>query len=201
MRGSPHIPLPDPRLCSVQVPLLQAGCSSVVARLAALSAPLWKQERLKRKLISEPSRSSRFLHSWQRVKKKEKKKRASEQRRWWCEQRWGMFSLRCVRVRPGRGLTSGCYGPWRMLGWLVKHLCLSKSLHPENSLSLCTPPGSGISPISPEKCVFFFLLFRVRAARKDESVQRRSAGKRESWAATEHTQSPAHFTAELPAAL
>lgn len=112
-----------------------------------------------------------------------------------------MFSLCCVRVRPGRGLTSGCYGPWRMLGWLVKHLCLSKSLHPENSLSLCTPPGSGISPISPEKCVFFFLLFRVRAARKDESVQRRSAGKRESWAATEHTQIPAHFTAELPAAL
>lgn len=112
-------------------------------------------------------------------KEKEKKKRASEQRRWWCEQRWGMFSFHCMRVRPGRGLMSGCYGPWRMLRWLVKHLYLSKPLHAKNSLSLCTPPGSGISPISPEKYVFFFLLFRVRAARKDGGVQRWSAGKRE----------------------
>lgn len=45
-----------------------AECSSLAARLDALSAPLWKWERLKRKLISETSRSSRFLHSWQRKK-------------------------------------------------------------------------------------------------------------------------------------
>lgn len=35
-----------------------------------------------------------------------------------------------------------------------KTLSVSKPLHLESSPSLRTPPSSGISPISPEKCLF-----------------------------------------------
>lgn len=58
---------------------LPCQSGSPAARLVALSALLWKQEHLKRKLISEPSRNSRFLHSWQRGKKNKIKKKKNQQ--------------------------------------------------------------------------------------------------------------------------